>query len=380
MSAVTARAVCAVETLRLYNVRNYRDETVAFDEGLNVIIGANAQGKTNLLEAVAALLLGRSPRTTTLSELLRWNEHEAAIDARIQRTPSPLSISLRIHDDGSRAGRTHLVDDKPRPARAILGLCPVVLFWPDDLQLVKAGPDQRRRRLDVVASQLDSRYALELLRYRRVVDQRNALLRQLRGGGDLRELDGFDEELIELGASLRVFRTSAVHQLSPFAAQALSAISDRGEQLALRYTTHRDGDSSTTPLAQAALREQLAASRQDELDRGQTLVGPHRDDVEIVLDERPARSFASQGQQRSAVLAMTLAEVRYIHERTGSTPLLMLDDVLSELDPARRERLLTALQGVGSPQTLVTGTNADEINVSSAARYTVTGGSVTRVR
>ncbi len=242
----------------------------------------------------------------------------------------------------------------------MLGICPVVLFWPEDLLLVKGGPEGRRRLLDVVVSQTDPRAAAELVRYRRVLDQRNALLRQVRlGQASPAPLAGFTVELTRSAGTVLLARHRMVAALAPLAAAALGEISDGRERLELHY--HAEGDDGDPPAsadeAAARLTAVLEARRAEELARGVTVAGPHRDDLEFLLDGRPARATASQGQQRSLVLACKLAEVRHLTALLGTAPVLLLDDVLSELDARRRELLLDALGAGVHLQTVLTTTD-----------------------
>ena len=361
---MTQEPACRVEELRLYCFRNYADETVALGPGLNVVSGPNAQGKTNLLEAIATAALTRSPRASSSAELLRWGSDAALVSTRVRRPDAPATLELRLqrHGDQGTVTRTLSVDGSPRPARAVLGVCPVVLFWPEDLLLVKGAPEGRRRLLDVVVAQTDPRAAAEMVRYRRVLDQRNALLRQVRQGqASPAPLPGFTQELARSAGSVVVARVRLVEALSPLAAAALGEISDGREQVALRYRAEGlDGDLPTSAEeASARLLEALAGRRAEELARGVTVAGPHRDDVDILLDGRPARVAASQGQQRSLVLACKLAEVRHLMAVLGIAPVLLLDDVLSELDAQRRARLLSALGAGTHLQTVLTTTDPD---------------------
>lgn len=361
---MTPEPACRVEELRLYCFRNYADETVALGPGLNVVSGPNAQGKTNLLEAIATAALTRSPRASSSAELLRWGSDAALVSTRVRRPDAPATLELRLqrHGDQGTVTRTLSVDGSPRPARAVLGVCPVVLFWPEDLLLVKGAPEGRRRLLDVVVAQTDPRAAAEMVRYRRVLDQRNALLRQVRQGqASPAPLPGFTQELARSAGSVVVARMRLVEALSPLAAAALGEISDGREEVALRYRPEGlDGDLPTTAEeASARLLEALDGRRGEELARGVTVAGPHRDDVDILLDGRPARAAASQGQQRSLVLACKLAEVRHLMAVLGIAPVLLLDDVLSELDAHRRARLLSALGAGTHLQTVLTTTDPD---------------------
>ena len=399
----TPPGACRVERLRLFRFRNYADETVELGPGLNVVAGSNAQGKTNLLEAVATVSLARSPRAPTLAELLAWGEPACRVEARVAGGGAVRAVSLTIRRTAVEgAVRTITVDGSPRSARGLLGLCPVVLFWPEDLQLVKGGPEGRRRLLDIALSQVDARVAADLVRYRRVLDQRNALLRAVRSGASgTAGLEAFTVELARTGGVVRAARRELCDALAPLATAALADLSGGDEVLDMRYLA-RAGDAEDADLVlgggdgldQAVeapeggsaddearrLLEELNARRGEELARGVTVTGPHRDDVMFLLDGRPARTTASQGQQRSVVLACKLAEVRHLATRAGLSPVLLLDDVLSELDAERRHRLLSALGADrGGVQVIIT-TSETALDVGAPARrLLVHAGRVLRV-
>lgn len=372
---------CAITRLRLYQFRNYPAATVTLGPAVNVIAGANAQGKTNLLEAAATLALTRSPRTSTPGDLLMWGRSGCAIEGAVARPAGDTTIAIRLERNGesARVSRTATVDGKPRPARSLLGLCPVVTFWPDDLQLVKVGPEARRRLLDVLLMQLDPRIAAHMSRYRRVLEQRNALLHRMRaeGRGGC-ELDSFTKELAHHGARIAVGRTQLVRELAPLANAALRDLSGGHEDLALAYVTAHQGHCDDEDQAERDLLGAYRVRAAEELARGASVVGPHRDDMSIQLAGRPARTTASQGQQRSIVLAIKLAEMRHLAECTGASPVVMLDDVLSELDQTRRGLLLSRLAGPDAAQVLITTTeplhNTPEMR--DAQHFTVVRGSV----
>lgn len=379
---------CAVTRVRLHRFRNYDETTVQLGPSLNVITGQNAQGKTNLLEAVATLALTRSPRTSTASDLLQWGSEGCQIEADVRRPAGLVTLAARFErgSDDSAVRRRTTVDGKQRGARSVLGLCPVVLFWPEDLQLVKGGPDGRRRLLDVLLSQLDTAAAAHLLSYRHVLDQRNALLHRLRAeGGDRSTLHGFTRELVHHGARVVVARRELIAALAPEAATALAELSAGREQLQLRYVESHtlDEDRSQEAAPDTAgvelqLLHALEARAGEEIARGVTVAGPHRDDVDICLDGRPARHTASQGQQRSIVLACKIAEMRHVTHATGMTPVVLLDDVVSELDHMRRGHLLDTLASSAAQQVLVTTTEPlpDTNAFSSVRHFTVRAGSV----
>jgi DNA replication and repair protein RecF len=374
---------CAIVRLRVHCFRNYSEATVHFGPGLNVIHGQNAQGKTNLLEAIATLALTRSPRTTSSGDLLLWNQDAALAEAEVARPPANVTLSVRFQRDPTtnRVSRVMAVDGKPRPARSVLGICPVVLFWPEDLALVRAGPDGRRRFLDVILAQTDQQSVAHMSRYRRVLEQRNALLHQLRtGGGGRDSLNSFTSELAHHGAWLALARSRLVEALAPLAASSLHDLSGQRERIAMRYApSHVPAIPDDVETAEQVLLETLRERTGEEIARGLTLAGPHRDDVAFDLDGRAARGTASQGQQRSIVLACKLAEVRYLQDKAGVAPVILLDDVLSELDPGRRTRLLALLAAGGRHQVLVTTTEplTDIAEFGDVLHHSVRSGVVT---
>ena len=388
-------AACRIRRLRLWNFRNYAEQVVEFGPGINVVAGENAQGKTNLLEAVATVALTRSPRASTAADLIAWEEQECQLQSVVERPDGPAEVTLRLRRSeggGGPASRTVTVDGKSRHARAVLGLCPVVIFWPEDLVLVKAGPEGRRRMLDMVLAQLQPRAAADLVRYRRILEQRNALLRHIRkegasgvgaAAGPIDALAIFTAELARYGGRIRVARAGLGVALMPHATAALSELSAGSDELRFAYSADGTALDEATPEHEAieALTHSLSTRSTEELARGVTLAGPHRDDLEILLNGRPARTSASQGQQRSIVLAAKLAEVRHIAAVAGMSPILILDDVLSELDEHRRFALLRALGPGGGVQALLSTTDAaslDGTDLGEVRPIVVRGGEIAR--
>lgn len=381
MSRTAVASRCAISRLRVFQFRNYASMTVSFGDTLNVIAGANAQGKTNLLEAVATLALTRSPRAASTADLLAWGADAAAVEGAVSRPGGDCTLSVHLERmlAGDRVTRTTTVDGKPRAARSILGLCPVVMFWPDDLQLVKAGPDARRRLLDVLLAQLQPRTAAHMTQYRRVLEQRNALLHRLRAEGrSSPELEGFSRELAHHGARIMVARSLLLRDLAPLAGAALHDLSGATEDLDLEYVAAHGPVSDDEAQSEVDLLAALHARAPEELSRGVTVAGPHRDDISVKVDGRSARTAASQGQQRSVVLALKLAEMRLVQERTGATPVVMLDDVLSELDRTRRALLLDSLTDGGGAQVLITTAEplVELAGASGVRHFTVVSGTV----
>jgi DNA replication and repair protein RecF len=358
----------------LFDFRNYAELELALERSATVFFGGNAQGKTNLLEAVALSALTRSPRTQQAAELVRFGQPAARVTCGVQSDAGLKELEVRISVSPTapaRASRRFTVNGIPKRSTDMMGSLRVVLFWPDDLQLVKGPGEGRRRFLNTLLSQIDPEHARELTRYGHLLEQRNALLRAIREGRQ--PVDGLDywtNALAESGAAIMVERQRRLLELQPIAAAFHRELSDDRERLDLRYRPAgvRIGEAPQE-LVSEQLKLAMRDARDEEIGRGQTAVGPQRDDIEVWLDEHEARLFASQGQQRSAVLSLKLAELHYLAEVTGEQPVLLLDDVMSELDPARRERLLAALEP--GPQALITAADLNDLPKSILERAAV---------
>src|SRR5437773_471092 len=293
--------------LQLKNHRNYVQLDLAPGPGVNVFIGANGHGKTNLLEAVAMLALSSSPRARRELELVGPAGSGSRIQAEIDDGPARREISISLDVEGQRARRTIEVDGVRRRAIDLPGHFRVVLFWPDDLGLVKAGPELRRRFLNQMLVQVEPGYARALAGLKRVLEQRNSLLKRMAAGeasGDV--LEAWDEELIRIGGEVSAARARAVRELQPEAARVHAEIAS-GERLEIEYLG-----------PPADLAEAVHNSLSEDLRRGATSIGPHRDDVKVLLDGREARAYGSQGQQRTAVVSLKLAEAAIVGRRTAA--------------------------------------------------------------
>jgi DNA replication and repair protein RecF len=331
-----------------------------------VFIGANGQGKTNLLEAVAMLALSASPRARRELELVGPLGPASRIEAEVEteNRTKQLAITLSVEDERTR--RTIEVDGARRRAFDLPGHFRVTLFWPDDLGLVKAGPELRRRFLNQMLVQVEPGYARALAGLRRVLEQRNSLLKRMAAGeGDVDVLAAWNQELVRVSTEIVAARSRAVRELEPEAARCHAEIG-AGERLEIRY----EGPPEN-------LAEAVNKSLADDIRRGSTTVGPHRDDLRVLLDGQEARSYGSQGQQRTAVVSLKLAEATLIERRTGERPVLLLDDVLSELDSERRAALLDEV-GAGG-QVIVTSVEAGPFPpdlIAKAMVWTVEKGSI----
>lgn len=325
-----------VERLELVDFRNYREASFTLTPGVTAIIGQNAQGKTNVAEALAFLATLDSFRRVPTVALVREGAECAIIRAVIRHEDGrELLIEVQI----PRQGRTQVLVNKQRLARTrdLLGVMRVSVFSPDDLDLVKGAPAERRQFLDDTLVSLAVKNDALRLELDRILRQRNTLLRQANGrlSDDVGfSLDVWDEKLAAVGDDMGHERAALVAHLQPLAERAYQQLAGRSVAVGMTYEP---------PWRRRGLRAALMDSRSDDVRRGVSTVGPHRDDVELALGALPARTHASQGDMRSLALSLRLAAHEMVAERTGMTPLLILDDVLSELDPGRCAALLSHL-------------------------------------
>ena len=339
-----------LRALRLVNFRNYADDTVLLTPGLNVVVGDNAQGKTNLLEAISFAVTGSSPRTPKENEVVRWGQDFARTEARISldRVPPDERRVAVGYAPGQKKRLT--VDGAPAPSLAHYAAggagIRVVNFFPDDIRIVKGAPSDRREYLDGLLSTLRPSYARAVAEYAKAVQQRNQLLRRIRDGfSSERTLATWDRKVVELGTTILEGRAAAIGPLEEHFESSLRALYGP-EKAAIPYSY------SATPEGYA---EALTEAHRADIERGTTSVGPHRDDFDIRLGGASLITYGSQGQQRLATLALKFAARDYARESTGEDPILLFDDVMSELDEKRREYL--AEYFLESTQAVITTTN-----------------------
>ena len=337
-----------ITELRLQDFRNYTRLSLSLETGLSVFWGGNAQGKTNLLEAVHVCCLGKSHRTVQSAEMVSYGKKDARIGLRVARADGPRHIQVML--EANRHKRISVSGVPIRRMSELMGHVQCVLFAPEDLQLIKGGPSLRRRYLDTALCQMSPAYFSALTRYNAALSQRNAMLKK-----------GIEEAAI--------YEAYEQTMAQALAAQLYADIAE-GEQMQACYRSQvPEGDRAEIEAALAAL---LANAREVDRRRYMTSVGPHRDDVEVSIAGKPARSYASQGQQRTAVLALKLAEVERMRARTGHRPVLMLDDVLSELDLKRQQALTEQVEG----QVLLTTATKPPKHLKASCVYRVFQGEI----
>lgn len=332
-----------VKRLLLHSFRAYSKLHLELTSGLSVFIGPNAAGKTSLVEAIHFLATTKSHRTNNDSEMVRWGEVAARVDGLfISHEQRPVRLTAVLESPRAREGggkRLEVDGQTVAGARDLVGRAPVVTFGPDDLAVIKSAPGLRRRFLNTAIAQLRPVYLDDLARYRRALRQRNELLKRLREGArDLAELAPWTEQLLRAGASVSQHRRLFVADLGRHAA-VVHGLLGSGETLALSY----QGDLAEAPDVETAtevFRSRLAELSDLEVRRGTTLAGPHRDDLEVSINDASVRQYGSQGQQRTAALSLKLGQARVCQEWSAEPPLLLLDDCLSELDPDRARAVL----------------------------------------
>ena len=366
-----------IRKIELAEFRNYERQSIAAEPGINVFYGDNAQGKTNILEAVYLCACARSHRTARDVDLIRHSADRYAVQLDfVNQNGSEDEIEIEYLDsvtgDPQRTRSQRIVrlnGLRLERISELMGLFHAVIFAPEDLMLVKEGPSTRRRYLDLLISQVRPSYFSNLQQFSRYLLQRNRLLKQLRekrsfGQTNLDEqsrmhLDVWNQSLAEQAAGLIEQRIIYTRRIGELAGQAQEKISSGKEKLFIKYRTvpGLKPDFTKKQIKDYYL-EKLNTSLQEDLDKGTTNHGPHRDDLELSLDGEGLKPFASQGQQRSAVLSLKLAELAILRQDTGEAPVLLLDDVMSELDESRRIRLL---ENINDSQVFVTCTDAQQV-------------------
>lgn len=347
-----------VRSLSLVDFRNFTALETPLINGINIIHGDNAQGKTNFLEAIYFCATGRSQRAGNDRELIRFGMREAHLKAEIEREGSRRVIDAHIQQDDKKTVKGIAVDRVSiRKLNELFGILLTVIFSPEDLRLIKAGPAERRAFMDMEICQLSPVYYHELRSYHQALKQRNNLLKTLQTDRSLLDsLFIWDEQLCRFGRRIMTFREAFIKQAGELAREIHSRITGGAEELRMLYRPHVTDPETYADKLQKQLTRDIA--------QGSTGVGVHRDDIYFTVNHADARTYGSQGQQRTAALSVKLAEIAVMTENAGTPPVLLLDDVLSELDERRQTFLL---EQIGPMQTLMTCTGVEDILKKNAA-------------
>ena len=336
-----------IKSIELSNFRNYERLEIHFDDGTNILYGDNAQGKTNILEAAYFSGTTKSHKGSKDKEVIRFGCEESHIRTIVEKNEKEYQIDMHLRNRGSKGVAINKIPIKK--ASELFGILNIVFFSPEDLNIIKNGPAERRRFLDSELCQLDKLYLSDLTKYNKILNQRNKLLKDISYRHDLMEtLSVWDEQLLETGKRIINRRKIFIEELNEIIGKIHSNISGGKEHLILKYEPNIDD---------IFFADELLKAKQKDLKLCQTTVGPHRDDMLFSVNDVDIRKFGSQGQQRTSALSLKLAEIEIVKKSIHNTPVLLLDDVLSELDSNRQNYLLNSISDI---QTIITCTGLEE--------------------
>ena len=339
-----------IKRLQMLNYRNYNVLDISLGPHVNVFMGDNAQGKTNILEGIYYCAFARSHRTSKDRELINWNSDNALLSVTVGRERLDKRIDISILKDGKKAIQINKI--KIKKIGELFGNFNVVMFSPEDLKIIKDSPGVRRKFIDMELCQLNPKYYYNLVQYNKVLNERNSILRNRNINKDI--LDVYDMQLVEFGYNIIIDRLEYIEKLNKYSAKIHSDITSGKERIEFKYvSTIKDLEN---------IRENfyslLEKNRVRDCERGITSVGPHRDDFNVLINDIDTKSYGSQGQQRTAVLTIKFSSLKIIKELTGEYPVLLLDDVLSELDFSRKRYVLST---IGDIQTIITCTGIEDL-------------------
>lgn len=358
-----------VKSLELSNFRNYESLDISFSPQTNILFGNNAQGKTNILEAVYLGGTTKSHRGSKDKEMIKWDNEEAHIRLKIERNGIEHKIDMHLKQNKTKGVA---IDGIPiKKASEIFNIINVVSFSPEDLSVIKDGPAERRRFIDMELCKLDKLYLYNLANYNKVLNQRNILLKQISFKPELEEtLIVWDKQLVSFGQYIITARTEFIKELNDINKDVHKKLTDGKEEVNLIYEANvKEND----------FQDRIRASFQRDIMTKMTNTGPHRDDLCLYVNGKDVRKFGSQGQQRTAALALKLSEIELIKLKIKDLPVILLDDVLSELDRTRQQQLLKSIEGV---QTIITCTGLEEFvndRIISDSIYKVTNGAIEKI-
>ena len=338
-----------IKRINLKNFRNYKDLELSLNEGINIFYGDNAQGKTNLLEAVYTACTSRSHKSAKDKELISFNEDEAHIKLNLVKRAASFKIDIHLKKNSKKGIAVNGIPIKR--ASELFGIANIVIFSPEDLNIIKNGPLERRRFIDMELCQLSKIYVHELINYNRVIDQKNKLLKNasFTGNYDIDDfLEIYNEQIQKYGTEIINIREDFIEKLNKKTERIHESITEGSEKIEIKYEPNTKA---------CELKEELKKKLHQEKKNAVTLIGPHKDDICFSVNGIDLRHYGSQGQQRTAVLSLKLSELELSEEITGEKPVLLLDDVLSELDRKRQNMLLAS---ISDTQTLITCTGLDD--------------------
>lgn len=357
-----------INTLTLANYRNYSNQTFKLNDGLNVFVGKNAQGKTNALEGIYFCAIGKSLRVNKDKNLINFEKEESKITLEVKKEFSKVKLEVYL---SKKAKKTIKINGIPiKKMGELMGEFNAVFFSPDELKLVKDAPEDRRRFMDIDISQTNKAYFYALNKYAKILANRNKLLKDSRDFSQVKDtIDIWDRMLAQEAAKIVLKRIEFLEKLTPYAQKAHAYLTENAENLELEYAGET---GKTKEEIEEKILKKLKTNFEKDFSLGFTSVGPHRDDIKIKLNNIDVRSYASQGQQRTCALSLKLAELEIMRQTTGEAPVLLLDDVLSELDASRKQKLL---KFTNKYQTILTCTEFEFDNITHT-KFEISQGSL----
>ncbi|MBV1818780.1 DNA replication/repair protein RecF [Clostridium cochlearium] len=344
-----------VKNLQLINFRNYKELSIELNKNINIFIGNNAQGKTNVLESIYYASIGRSHRTNKDKELIKWEENSSYIKVYVVKKRLNKIIEIRILKEGKKAINVNSININK--LSELFGILNVVIFSPEDLSIVKESPSFRRKFLDIELSKINKQYYYNLVQYQKVLNERNILLKK--GGNEVQNIIGiYDEQLAKFGSKIIRERKKYLKKLNDVGKKIHLEITSNKEDISFTYLSPIKNKKINDEKLEDLLLKEIIKNRDSDIEKRYTSVGPHRDDFLININNINTRSYGSQGQQRTATLTIKFASLEIIKDEIGEYPVLLLDDVLSELDSSRQKYILNSIKDI---QTIITCTGIENI-------------------
>ena len=353
-----------IKNIKLKNFRNYKEEEISLDKNINIFYGENAQGKTNILESIFLCSLGKSFRARKDNEMIKLGENNSLVEINFEKSDRKGSIKIELNNKKN----IYLNNIKIKRLSELLGNLNIVIFTPDDINILKGGPQNRRKFLDIMISQLRPNYIHILSNYSKTIEQRNNYLRQIREENKSENmLDIWDEKLADYAIKIYEYRNEFIKKLKEKIDEIHNNITNNKEKIKIEYITNCENKENFLKL--------LKERRKLDIIKGYTTKGIHRDDFIIYINNKEINIYGSQGQNRTAMLSLKLAELQVIYDEIGEYPILLLDDFMSELDKERRKNFL---ENISNTQVIITGTEKLELENLNYLEYNVSDGKIKR--
>lgn len=364
-----------IKRVNLKNFRNYEALDMELGEGVNILFGRNAQGKTNIIESLYMASTGKSHRTSKDSEIIRWNCEEAKTKIEFYKEKDIKTVEIYLSKNMKKQIRMNGV--RLNKIGELIGNLNTVIFSPDHMKVIKEGPVERRRFMDIILSQVKPGYYYNLVQYLKVLEQRNNLLNEARmNEGILKTIEIWNEQLADFGTKIIIARNEFVSKISSMAAETHERISNEKEKLELKYNSSIEYNNNSYNEIKEYFIKALERALSIDIKRGATHKGPHRDDILFYINRTEVKTYSSQGQQRTTLLSLKISELKYMEAETGEMPVLLLDDVFSELDIERQKYLVEFIKDI---QTIITCTDVEHLGrlkLEDPVLYKVSAGTV----